>query len=139
MAFKQIPDIQLPPGKKIYFLSDFHLGIPNEEKSRERERRIVSFLQKASADAAAVFIQGDLFDFWFEYRQVVPKGYVRILGQLAAMSDQGISLHFFVGNHDMWMRDYFQKEISMPVYYAPCKLRAHGKQFLIGQIGRAHV
>jgi UDP-2,3-diacylglucosamine hydrolase len=132
MAFQQIPDITLSPGKKIYFLSDFHLGIPNEEKSRERERKIVSFLQKASSDAAAVFIQGDLFDFWFEYRRVVPKGYVRILGQLATMSDQGIALHFFVGNHDMWMRDYFQKELSMSVYHAPCKMISQGKQFLIG-------
>jgi UDP-2,3-diacylglucosamine hydrolase len=132
MAFKQLPDIHLPQGKKIYFLSDFHLGIPDEEKSRERERKIISFLQQVSSNAAAVFIQGDLFDFWFEYREVVPKGYVRILGQLASMSDQGIALHFFVGNHDMWMRDYFQKEISMQVYDEPLKMICNGKQFLIG-------
>jgi len=132
MVFQQIPDIQLQKGKKIYFLSDFHLGVPNEEASRLRERKIVSFLRKATQDAAAVFIQGDLFDFWFEYRRVVPKGYVRILGQLAEMSDQGIALHFFAGNHDMWMRDYFLKEFSMPVYYEPQKMICNGKHFLLG-------
>jgi UDP-2,3-diacylglucosamine hydrolase len=132
MVFQQIPDIQLQKGKKIYFLSDFHLGIPNEEISKSRERKVVSFLRYAAKDAAAVFIQGDLFDFWFEYRRVVPKGYVRILGQLAEMSDQGIALHFFAGNHDMWMRDYFLKEFSMPVYYEPRKMICNGKHFLLG-------
>ena len=130
--FHQIPEINLSPGKKIYFLSDFHLGIPDENKSRMRERKIVSFLKEAAKDATAIFIQGDLFDFWFEYSRVVPKGYVRILGQLADMSDQGIQLHFFVGNHDMWMRNYFMQELSMPVYYEPRKLICNGKSFLLG-------
>lgn len=124
--------MQLPAGKKIYFLSDFHLGAPDFEKSLLRERKIVSFLQQASVDAAEVFVDGDMFDFWFEYKEVVPKGYVRLLGQLASMSDQGIRLHFFLGNHDMWMRDYLQKELNMSVYEAPQTFDWNGKKFYIG-------
>lgn len=109
--------MQVPPGKKIYFLSDFHLGAPNAEKSLQREKLIVRFLDKIKEDAFAIFIVGDLFDFWYEYKQVVPRGYVRLLGKLAELTDAGIAVHFFVGNHDMWMKDYFQKELNIPVYF----------------------
>ncbi len=109
--------MQLAPGKKVYFLSDFHLGAPHYHASRQREDRLVRFLKKVQADASAVFIVGDMFDFWYEYKYVVPKGYVRLLGQLAAMTDAGVEVHFFVGNHDMWMKDYFQQELNMPVYF----------------------
>lgn len=111
--------MQVPPGKKVYFLSDFHLGAPNAAKSLEREKLIVQFLDEIKEDAAVIFIVGDLFDFWYEYRNVVPKGYVRLLGKLAELTDSGIDIHFFVGNHDMWMKDYFQKEFNIPVYFEP--------------------
>ena len=101
--------MELTPGKKIYFLSDFHLGAPNELESRKREERLVQFLQHARKDAAAIFIVGDIFDFWFEYKTVVPKGFVRILGCLAQISDAGIPIHIFTGNHDLWMHDYLAK------------------------------
>lgn len=118
--------------KKIYFLSDFHLGIPNAAASLQREKDIVNFLDDISVDAGQIFIVGDLFDFWFEYSTVVPKGYVRILGKLAQLTDAGILVHFFVGNHDMWMRDYFQTELNIPVYFTPKEFEFHGKKFYIG-------
>ena len=93
--------MQIPPGKKIYFLSDFHLGAPDHATSLERERRIVVFLEKIRQDAAVIFIVGDLFDFWYEYRTVVPKGFTRILGKMAEITDSGIPIHFFTGNHDI--------------------------------------
>lgn len=125
-------NVQLTPGKKIYFLSDFHLGAPNHAASLERERSIVQFLDEIKTDAAEIFLVGDMFDFWYEYRQVVPKGYVRLLGKLAELSDAGIPLHFFVGNHDMWMRDYFQKELNIPVYFEPVEFERNGKKLLVG-------
>ncbi len=118
--------------KKIYFLSDFHLGAPDLPKSLVREKKIIRFLDEIRTTAAAVFIVGDLFDFWYEYKKVVPKGYVRILGKLAEMTDAGIPVHFFVGNHDMWMKDYFQKELNIPVYFEPALFEFNGKRFLIG-------
>jgi UDP-2,3-diacylglucosamine hydrolase len=124
--------MQLESGKKIYFLSDFHLGAPNHEASLVREKRIVKFLDEIKKDAAIIFILGDLFDFWYEYKKVVPKGFVRILGKLAEVTDSGIIVHFFVGNHDMWMKDYFQKEMSIPVYFEPQSFEFYGKKFLIG-------
>ena len=124
--------MQLLPGKKIYFLSDFHLGAPNYSSSLEREKKIVRFLDSAMQDAAVIFIVGDLFDFWYEYRTVVPKGYTRILGKLAAITDSGIPIHFFVGNHDMWMKGYFEKELNIPVYFAPKTFEFNSKKFYIG-------
>ncbi len=118
--------------KNIYFLSDFHLGAPNAEASLVREKRIIHFLDSIKADAEQIFILGDMFDFWYEYKKVVPKGFVRILGKLAELSDSGIKLHFFVGNHDMWMRGYFEKELGIPVYYQPEKFDLYGKKFYIG-------
>ena len=118
--------------KKTYFISDFHLGAPNEAKSLVREKKIVAFLDEIKKDAAQIFILGDLFDFWFEYKKVVPKGFVRILGKLAELTDSGIPVKFFVGNHDMWMKDYFQKELNIPVFYEPVEFQINGKDFLIG-------
>jgi UDP-2,3-diacylglucosamine hydrolase len=120
------------PGKKIYFLSDFHLGAPDYQSSLGREKKIVQFLDTIVQDAATIFIVGDLFDFWYEYRTVVPKGYVRILGKMAAITDGGIPIHFFVGNHDMWMKGYFQKELNIPVYFEPKTFEFNQKKFYIG-------
>ncbi len=122
----------IPINKKIYFLSDFHLGIPNAKDSLTREKKIVAFLDEIKKDAAQIFIVGDLFDFWYEYKTVVPKGYVRILGKLAEITDSGILIHFFVGNHDMWMKNYFQKELNIPVYFEPTAFEFNSKKFLIG-------
>ena len=118
--------------KKIYFLSDFHLGAPDAVTSLVREKKIIRFLDEIKNDAAEIFILGDLFDFWYEYKKVVPKGYVRILGKLAEITDSGIPMYFFVGNHDMWMKDYFQKELNIPVYFEPKEFVYSGKKFLIG-------
>ena len=124
--------MQIAKGKKIFFISDFHLGSPDRLTSLQRERYIIQFLESVEEQAAEIFIVGDLFDFWFEYKTVVPKGYVRILGKLATMTDKGIPIHFFVGNHDMWMKNYFEKELSIPVYYEPKVFIRNGKKFLIG-------
>ena len=122
----------LPSGKKIYFLSDFHLGAPNHADSLAREKKIVSFLTSIQNDAAAIFIVGDMFDFWFEYKYVTPKGYVRLLGKLAEITDSGIPIHFFVGNHDMWMRGYFEQELNIPVYFEPKEFNFNNNRFYIG-------
>jgi UDP-2,3-diacylglucosamine hydrolase len=124
--------MQLNPGKKIYFLSDFHLGAPDYASSLVREKRITRFLDEIKTDAAVIFILGDLFDFWYEYKKVVPKGFVRILGKLAELTDSGITIHFFVGNHDMWMNGYFEKELNINVFYDPQEFEFNGKKFLIG-------
>jgi UDP-2,3-diacylglucosamine hydrolase len=124
--------MQLLPGKKIYFLSDFHLGAPDYQSSLLREKRVVKFLDEIKNDAQIIFILGDLFDFWYEYKKVVPKGFVRILGKLAELTDSGIIIHFFVGNHDMWMNGYFQKELNIDVYHDPKEFEFNGKKFLIG-------
>ena len=117
--------------KNIYFLSDFHLGAPNAVESLKREKRIVQFLDAIKNDAQQIFIVGDMFDFWFEYKLVVPRGYTRLLGKLAELTDFGIKIHFFAGNHDMWMRDYFQNELNIPVYYQPTPFEFNGKKFLM--------
>ena len=124
--------MEIPAEKKIYFLSDFHLGAPNHAQSLIREKKIVSFLEEISNDAAEIFIVGDLFDFWFEYRSVVPKGYVRILGKIAELTDRGIPVHFFTGNHDMWMSGYFEKELNVQVYQHPKVFSYNNKKFYIG-------
>ena len=122
----------IPEAKKIYFSSDNHLGAPTAEESRPREDKFVAWLELIRKDAAAVFLLGDLFDFWFEYKHVVPQGFVRVLGKLAEMSDSGIPIYFFVGNHDLWMEDYFQKELNIPVYHRPQEFTFNGKKFLVG-------
>jgi UDP-2,3-diacylglucosamine hydrolase len=124
--------MQIPPGKKVYFISDFHLGVPDRLTSLQREKKVIRFLDRALADAAVIFIVGDLFDFWYEYKKVIPKGYVRMLGKLAEITDKGIPVHFFVGNHDMWMNGYFESELNIPVYYEPKEFTFNDKKFLIG-------
>ncbi len=124
--------MQLIPGKKVYFLSDFHLGAPDHASSLVREKRIVKFLDSIKNDASVIFIVGDLFDFWYEYKTVVPKGFVRILGKLAELSDAGIVIHFFVGNHDMWMKGYFELELNIKVFHHPEIFEFNDKKFLVG-------
>ena len=124
--------MQIPPGKKIYFSSDNHLGAPTAAESLPREQKFVRWLDTVKKDAAAIFLLGDLFDFWFEYRTVVPKGFVRVLGKLAEISDSGIPIYFFVGNHDLWMGDYFEKELNIPTYRDVKEFTFNDKVFLIG-------
>ena len=119
-------------GQKIYFISDIHLGVPNAAASRKREKLLVNWLDEVKADAAEIFIVGDLFDFWFEYRRAVPKGFTRILGKLAEISDSGIPIHFFTGNHDLWMFGYFEAELGIQVYHEPVSRKLLGKDFFIG-------
>lgn len=117
---------------KIYFVSDSHLGIPDHSSSLFREKRLVSWLDMAARDAEAIYLLGDIFDFWFEYRTVVPKGFVRLLGKLAEITDKGIPVHYFTGNHDMWVFDYFRKEIGLQIHRAPVLHHLQGRQCLIG-------
>lgn len=124
--------MQLPAGKHIYFLSDFHLGAPNAAASLQREKLIVQFLEEIKDQTAALFIVGDMFDFWYEYKKVVPRGYVRLLGKLAEFTDAAIPVHFFVGNHDMWMNNYLQTELNIPVYFEPKEFQFNNKTFYIG-------
>jgi len=112
-------EVQIPSGKKAYFASDFHLGFPTPDESLVREKYIITWLSQVQKDASDVFLLGDLFDFWFEYSQVVPKGFVRFLGKLAEMNDAGIRIHIFVGNHDLWLKTYLKDEIGAMVYYQP--------------------
>ncbi len=118
--------------KKIYFASDQHLGAQTPKASLPREKKFVAWLDTIKEDAGTIFLLGDLFDFWFEYKTVVPKGFVRVLGKLAELKDAGIDIYFFVGNHDLWMRDYFQKELNIPVFHKPQEFDINGKIFLIG-------
>ena len=108
--------INFQKDKKIYFASDFHLGYPDHQTSLARERKVVAWLDSIKSDAQVVFLVGDIFDFWFEYKNVVPKGFVRLLGKLAELSDSGIEIIVFAGNHDIWMFDYFTKELGIKVY-----------------------
>ena len=118
--------------KKIYFASDNHLGAPDYNSSLEREKHFVRWLDFIKKDAKEIFLLGDLFDFWFEYKKVVPKGFVRVLGKIAEISDNGIPIHYFVGNHDLWMNDYFQKELRVKVYRKPKDFNIMNKTFYIG-------
>jgi UDP-2,3-diacylglucosamine hydrolase len=118
--------------KKIYFASDQHFGAPTVQKSKVRERKFIQWIESIRDDAEIIFLLGDLFDFWFEYKKAVPKGFVRILGKLAELSDSGIKIYFFVGNHDLWMHDYFETELNIPVYHKPKEFNFNGKTFLIG-------
>ena len=124
--------MEVSPTKKVFFLSDFHLGAPDYKSSLEREKKIVAFLDSIKQEASAIFIVGDMFDFWFEYKQVVPKGYVRVLGKLAEITDASIPVYFFVGNHDMWMNNYLQNELNITVYHEPQTFEWSGKKFFIG-------
>ncbi|MEY8849552.1 UDP-2,3-diacylglucosamine diphosphatase [Psychroserpens sp. XS_ASV72] len=123
--------MKIPEGKRIYFASDNHLGAPTMEASMPREKKFVAWLDEIKTDAAAIFLLGDLFDFWFEYKTVVPKGFVRTLGKLAEISDSGIPIYFFVGNHDLWMNGYFESELNIPVYHKPKEFIFNDTSFYI--------
>ena len=125
-------NFDIKEGKKIYFSSDNHLGAPNHEESLLREKRFVQWLDSIKESASAIFLLGDLFDFWFEYKKVVPKGFVRVLGKLAEISDKGIPIYFFLGNHDMWMDGYLEKELNIHVFDKPKRFIINNKHFLIG-------
>ena len=125
-------EILLPSDKKIYFASDFHLGVPNYASSLEREKRIIIWLDQIKRDAHSIYLLGDIFDFWFEYKHAIPKGFIRFQGKLAELRDAGIPIYFFTGNHDMWMFDYFTKELDIVIYREPQILQINGKVLLIG-------
>ncbi len=118
-------------GKKIYFSSDYHLGVPNYAESRIREDKVVAWLDMIKSDAQEVYLLGDLFDFWFEYKHVVPKGHIRLLGKIAELTDSGIAIHIFVGNHDLWMWDYLPKELGVVIHKEAIKRDYNGKLFFI--------
>jgi len=124
--------ITIPEGKKVYFASDNHLGAPTMEKSSQREKKFVAWLDVVKKDAAAIFLLGDLFDFWFEYKTVVPKGFTRTLGKLAEITDSGIPVYYFVGNHDLWMNGYFEEELNIPVFHKPQQFTLNDSSFFIG-------
>lgn len=125
-------NISIPKGKKVYFSSDNHLGAPTKEASKVREKKFVAWLDEIKKDAAAIFLLGDLFDFWFEYKRVVPKGFTRTLGKLAEITDSGIPIYFFAGNHDLWMHGYFEEELNIPVFHKPQEFIFNNTSFLIG-------
>ncbi len=119
-------------GKKVFFASDFHLGAPDDRSSLEREKKIVRWLDQVKPEASEIFLMGDVFDFWFEYKRVVPKGFVRLQGKIAELTDSGIAVHWFTGNHDMWIFDYIPKELGVKIYRDEIERDFGGKKFLIG-------
>lgn len=118
--------------EKWYFASDFHLGVPDDASSLERERLIIRWLDEVKEDADEIFLVGDLFDFWFEYKHAIPKGFIRFQGKIAEIVDSGIPVHFFIGNHDMWMFDYFEKELGVHIHRAPITREVNGCRLYIG-------
>jgi UDP-2,3-diacylglucosamine hydrolase len=115
--------------KKTYFISDIHLGLPNQKDSLKRERKLIDWIESVQAEMEALYLLGDVFDFWYEYKYVVPKGYVRFLAKMAELCDAGIPVYFFTGNHDIWAFDYFEKEIGMTIIREPKTLEISGKKF----------
>ncbi len=120
------------PNKKTYFVSDCHFGLHPLEKSREREKLFIRWLDSIAADAGEIYILGDLFEFWFEYRYVIPKGFARLFGKLAEITDRGIPVYFFRGNHDIWAFDYLEKELGITILDKPLRKTIHNKVFLLG-------
>ncbi len=125
-------DLKLEAGKKLFFASDFHLGSPAYDKSRARERKIIAWIEAHEAEMGGLFLLGDVFDYWFEYRYVVPKGFVRLFGTLARLTDKGIPVFFFCGNHDTWVRNYFQQELGLRVCEQNARLWVNGVKFYVG-------
>ena len=117
---------------KVYFASDFHLGVPNKEYSNEREKAICAWLDMAAKDASDIYLLGDLFDFWYEYGKTIPKGFVRFQGKLAEVADSGVNVHIFTGNHDMWMFNYFEEEIGAKMYRGNLVAQIHGQKVFVG-------
>lgn len=122
----------LTPGKHIYFASDFHLGVPTGAQSNEREKRVIDWLSSIENTAQEIYLVGDIFDFWFEYKHAIPKGFVRFQGKIAALVDKGIDIYFFTGNHDMWMFDYFEKELGVTIIRQPIERSWNNHSFYIG-------
>lgn len=123
--------IQLQPDKKVYFASDQHFGAPTPQLSKVREDKFVQWLDRIKKDAQVIFLMGDLFDFWHEWKYVVPKGYIRVLGKIAELKDMGIDIYFFVGNHDLWMRNYFEEELQIPVFFEKQYFMISDKKFFL--------
>lgn len=123
--------IHLERNKKVFFSSDYHLGVPTQEASLKRERKIIDWIDQTEKEAQVYFFVGDLFDFWFDYKKVIPKGFIRFLGKLAHLKDSGKEVYIFKGNHDLWMGDYFQQELGIPVYDHPMDFKINGKLFHI--------
>ncbi len=117
--------------KKIYFASDVHLGAPVMTNNSEREKLFVKWLDTVQHDAKAIYLLGDIFDFWFEYKRVVPRGFTRFLGKIASITDAGIPVHFFTGNHDIWVFDYLPTELGVIVHRDIVKTQIAGKKFFI--------
>lgn len=124
--------ITLSAQKKIFFASDFHLGAPNSNESLLREKKIVKWLEIIKSEAQELFILGDVFDFWYEYRYLAPKGYFRFLSKIAEFTDEGIPVTFFKGNHDMWMKEYLPKAIGVKIYDDTLDLNINNVKFQIG-------
>jgi UDP-2,3-diacylglucosamine hydrolase len=116
---------------KIYFASDVHLGLYPYERSRDREKIFVSWLDQIKNDATELYLLGDIFDYWYEYKKVVPRGFTRTLGKLAEISDSGIPIHFFTGNHDVWVFDYLADEIGVILHRDPVSVELEGKKFFL--------
>lgn len=123
--------IRLAADKSVYFASDQHFGAPTPEQSKDREALFIKWLDTIKTDAQVLFLMGDLFDFWHEWQYVVPKGFVRVLGKLAELVDRGIKIYFFVGNHDLWMKDYLEKEIGIMVFFDKQYFKINEKLFLL--------
>lgn len=117
--------------KKIYFASDVHLGAPSIGDHRAHEQRFVAWLESIRHQASAIYLLGDIFDFWFEYRRVVPRGFTRFLGKLSEITDSGIPVHFFTGNHDIWVFDYLPRECGVTVHHEPLVLQLNGKKMFL--------
>lgn len=117
--------------KKIYFLSDAHLGLPNEKESLVREKLLVEWLDKVKADAAEIYFVGDMFDFWFEHKRVVPRGFTRFLGKVSEICDSGIPVHYFTGNHDLWVFNYLPSETGVIIHREQIVKEYNGKRFFI--------
>lgn len=118
-------------GKYHYFASDFHLGVPSYEESLVREKKIVAWLCAIEKDAKAIYLVGDIFDFWFEYKHAIPKGFVRLQGKIIELTEKGIPVHFFLGNHDMWMFDYFKKELGVQIHPDEIEIEINQKKLYI--------
>ena len=117
--------------KNIYFASDFHLGL-EETNSHYREKIIIQWLSNIEKDAKSIYLLGDIFDFWFEYKKVVPKGFIRFLAKIADLIDKGTEIHLFVGNHDLWLKDYLSTEIGLIIHHKPILINVHSKRIFIG-------
>jgi UDP-2,3-diacylglucosamine hydrolase len=121
----------MPTTKKVYFISDAHLGAPYISGAHPHQRRLITMLRSFSRDASDIYLMGDILDYWYEYRTVAPRGYVRFLGYLAHLADSGIKIHWFTGNHDIWLFDYLRDEIGMEVVTESCQRTILGHEFYL--------